>query len=182
MPGDVGHRCVAKAQALETGRGAALGDAPPFHLFASPERGKSRGGRWSGCQEDLQPRLGWPCPSCEAESPGEFLKVQMPRTFHSHTEPDSPRISRKHLGAGDMLPGRGRSAQGGWWDGPRQGSLSVPRTPGSTGMVISQKHKLVPGDISMNCDAWSIRDWGFQNVQCACGDHKPQWGFTPFLK
>lgn len=163
---------------------------PSFSSLCKPREGQVQGASVSVVQGRTlvwQPggpaaAQGWPSPSCESESPGDFLKAQMPRTFHSHTEPDSPRISRKHLGAGDMLPGRGRSAQGGWWDGPRQGSFSVPGAPGSTGMVITQKHKLVPGAISMNCDVWSIRDWGFWNVQCACEDHKPQWGFTPFFK
>lgn len=56
------------------------------------------------------------------------------------------------------------SAQGEPWDGVRQGCLSVPRIPGSTGIVITQKHEMRPGAISVNYNAWSLGDWGFQNV------------------
>lgn len=61
-------------------------------------------------------------------------------------------------------PGWACSAQGGPWDGARQGCLPVPRIPELTGIIVTQKHELKPGAISMNFNAWSYGYWGFQNV------------------
>lgn len=80
-----------------------------------------------------------------------------------------------------------RGSQGGRWHGVGQGCLSVPRAPGSAGIVVTQKHKLRPKDISTNCDAGSVGDWGFQNVlECsrmfnAPGGTTDHLGFSPLF-
>lgn len=69
----------------------------------------------------------------------------------------------------------------------RQGCLSVPRTPGLAGIIVTQKHKLKPGDISRYCNDGSSRNWGFWNIlECSRmfdvpgGDHEPRWIFISF--
>lgn len=106
MPGDVGAQMSRESPGLGDRARCSVRGRPSFSSLCKPREGQVQGASVSVVQGRMlvwQPAgpaaaLGWPSPSCESESPGDFLKAQMPRTFHSHTEPDSPRISRKHRG------------------------------------------------------------------------------------